>query len=125
MGALEAMTLRDSGHGRSDVCALTRGTRVARERFVSHAVVDDQNKSANPVDDGGPFVHACYCGRWGFFGFEVALLKDRTGRVLRRASSGRRGSEFTEGTTMKLATATVLAVLWAGPAAAARPSKHY
>ena len=69
------------------------------------------------VDDG-PFVHACYCGRWGFFGYEVALLKDRTGLVLRRASSGRRGSEFTEGTTMKLATAIVLAVLWAGAAAA-------
>jgi len=41
---------------------------------VRHAVVDDdQNKSANPVDDGDPLMHACYCGRWGFFGYEVAL----------------------------------------------------
>ena len=37
----------------------------------------------------------------------------------RGRASGRRGSEFTEGTTMNLATATVLAVLWAGPAVAA------
>ena len=47
---------------------------------MNPAVDDDQSKSAEAVDDAsGPFVHACYCGRWGFFGYEVALLKDRTG----------------------------------------------
>jgi len=51
--------------------------------FVGHAVDDDQSKSADPVDDGGPFVHACYCGRWGCFGYKVCA-----------ASFGRRRSRF-------------------------------
>ena len=29
--------------------------------------------------DDGPFVHACYCGKWGFFGYDVMLMKGRTG----------------------------------------------
>ena len=58
----------------------SRATKRGRGCFVNPAVDDDQSKSADAVDDAsGPFVHACYCGRWGFFGYEVALLKDRTG----------------------------------------------
>jgi len=58
-----------------------RSTRTGVHDQTSHpAVDDDQSKSADAVDDAsGPFVHACYCGRWGFFGYEVALLNDRTG----------------------------------------------
>src|SRR5829696_9487825 len=58
----------------------SRATKRGRGCFVNPAVDDDQSKSADAVDDAsGPFVHACYCGRWGFFGYEVALLKYRTG----------------------------------------------
>jgi hypothetical protein len=48
---------------------------------VSHAVGTPRGKGgAIPVDDdGGPFVHACYCVRWGFFGYDVMLMKGRTG----------------------------------------------
>jgi hypothetical protein len=75
MGAFEAMTLVLAG----TVVLIARDARSS-SACVSHAVVDDdQSKSADRVDDGGPFLHACYCGRWGFFGYEVALLKDRTG----------------------------------------------
>ena len=117
LGALEAMTFVIAGTVVLMFALSRAGERVARERFVSHAVVDDdQSKSADPVDDSGPFVHACYCGRWGFFGYEVALL--RTGLVdgsPSEASSWRRRSDNSpRDTTMKLATATVLAVLCAG-----------
>jgi hypothetical protein len=47
---------------------------------VSHAVGDVESKNGHPVnDDGGPFMHACYCGKWGFFGYDVMLMKGRTG----------------------------------------------
>jgi hypothetical protein len=25
------------------------------------------------------FMHACYCGKWGYFGYHVMLMKGRTG----------------------------------------------
>ena len=31
--------------------------------------------TSTPAGAGGPFVHSCYCGKWGFFGYDVALLK--------------------------------------------------
>ena len=41
---------------------------------------DGESESAGKIDDdGGPFVHACYCGKWGFFGYDVMLMKGRTG----------------------------------------------
>jgi len=47
---------------------------------MSHAVGDVERKNGHPVeDDNGPFVHACYCGKWGYFGYDVMLLKGRTG----------------------------------------------
>jgi len=24
-------------------------------------------------------MHACYCGKWGYFGYHVMLMKGRTG----------------------------------------------
>ena len=26
-------------------------------------------------DDSGPFMHAYHCGKWGYFGYEVMLIK--------------------------------------------------
>ena len=47
---------------------------------MSHAVGDVERKNGHPVeDDGGAFMHACNCGKWGFFGYDVMLLKGRTG----------------------------------------------
>ena len=47
--------------------------------LVSH-FGDGESESAGKVDDdGGPFVHACYCGKWEFFGYDVMLMKGRTG----------------------------------------------
>ena len=40
---------------------------------------DAESESAGTVDDSGPFVHACYCGKWGYFGYHVMLMKGRTG----------------------------------------------
>ena len=48
---------------------------------MSHAVGDAERKNGHPVaDDNGPFVHVCYCGKGGYFGYDVMLLKGRTGR---------------------------------------------
>ena len=30
-------------------------------------------------DNSGPFMHACHCAKWGYFGYEVMLMKGRTG----------------------------------------------
>ena len=40
---------------------------------------DADSESSGTVDDSGPFVHACYCGKWGYFGYDVMLMKGRTG----------------------------------------------
>ena len=35
---------------------------------------------ANPSDaDGVRFEHLCHCGAWGYFGYDVALLRGRVG----------------------------------------------
>jgi len=45
---------------------------------VSQFADAEQRESAvRADDDGGPFVHACYCGKWGFFGYDVTLMKGR------------------------------------------------
>jgi len=45
---------------------------------------DAESKRAGLVDnDGDPFVHACYCGKWGFFGDDVMLMKGQTGTWFR------------------------------------------
>ena len=59
----------------------------------------NRTRSANPVDDGGPFVHACYCGtQWVLRLRGSAAQRPDWNLVLRRASSGRRRiRKFTEG----------------------------
>jgi len=56
---------------------------------------DDESWNGHPVkDDGGPFMHACYCGKWGV----LRLPRDADegpdwNLVLRRAPSGGRGGD--------------------------------
>ena len=48
--------------------------------LVSDNVGHLESKNGHPLkDDSGPFMHACHCGNWGYFGFEVMLMKGRTG----------------------------------------------
>jgi hypothetical protein len=56
--------------------------RADHSRLLAAFLVRNRpSKRAGPVDnDGDPFVHACYCGKWGFFGYDVMLMKGRTGR---------------------------------------------
>jgi hypothetical protein len=61
------LAARHSGGGEIDRRAEGRMSHVAEE-----------GKSAEPFDDDG-FVHSCYCGKWGFFGYDVALLMGRIG----------------------------------------------
>ena len=46
-----------------------------RRCLMSYALSDAESRNGHPVeDDGGD------CGKWGFFGYDVMLMKGRTGK---------------------------------------------
>jgi hypothetical protein len=49
---------------------------IGRRRMLQKAL-----KKTALKDDSGPFMHACHCGKWGYFGYEVMLCVTRRTKV--------------------------------------------